>query len=725
MIESTHTATVHQATAAPGPVGPSAPAIKRGAMVPRAWGQRNPPIESLPDAEPPEAWETAAKNRRNALKLSILGATALATGVLWQTHRGWASDPWAFALQCVHLGLFALLFAWVSAGCVTAVMGFWVMLRGDRHAISIKDAGNDALGADARTALVMPICNEDVTTVFAGLRASCESLAAAGALRLFDVYILSDSSDPECRTQELAAWAELRAQFAGRGRIHYRWRQRRVKKKAGNVADFCRRWGRNYRYMVVLDADSVMSGDCLLGLVRLMEKHPRAGILQAANQVCGHDTPHARAQQFASRVTGRLFAAGMQFWQLGEAHYWGHNAIIRVEPFMKHCALAPLRGKDIMSHDFVEAALMRRAGYQVWLVADLPGSYEQQPPHLLAELQRDRRWCQGNIQNAGLIAEPGLHGVHRAMLVTGALSYLAAPLWLLYVGLGVLLWNVGGNEAFQPFLEDGSLAPGVAALWLGTIGMLVLPRLLSVAALILRGEQSQYGGSLKLVASCATEACMSLLQAPLRMVAHSIFCVVALTGISLDWKSPPRAAEDVSWREAFAAYGRISLVTLAITALIGALSPSTLIWIAPIALPLLLAAPITVLSSRASLGERMRRAGLLVIPEESLTPTVLRNAWAYGRQERRLPGFADLLASRRLTALAAEAMGRRDVGLGKRAEVRARRLGELTAQPGVVDAMSNADRMRFLSEPGHLLRLAQPLRPATHTEVRPDLRLAA
>ncbi|KAI1692773.1 glycosyl transferase family 2 domain-containing protein [Ditylenchus destructor] len=287
----------------PGPVGPSAPAMKRGSMVPRPWGQRTPPVEALPGAQPPEAWETAARNRRNALKLAIAGATALAPACSGPPTTAGPTTPGPSRCSACTWRCSALLFAWVSAGCVTAVMGFWVMLRGDRHAISIQDAGNDALGADARTALVMPICNEDVTTVFAGLRASCESLAAAGALRLFDVYILSDSSDPECRTQELAAWAELRAQFAGRGRIHYRWRQRRVKKKAGNVADFCRRWGRNYRYMVVLDADSVMSGDCLLGLVRLMEKHPRAGILQAANQVCGHDTPHARAQQFASRVT--------------------------------------------------------------------------------------------------------------------------------------------------------------------------------------------------------------------------------------------------------------------------------------------------------------------------------------------------------------------------------------------------------------------------------------
>ncbi len=690
-----------------GPAGASAPPVNRGAMVPRPWFSSAPVEGALPAAPELAPWERAARRRRQALMLSIGAATALATGVLVHTQGGWAAPGLPLLLQCLHLSLFVLLFAWVSAGCVTAVMGFWVQLRGDRHALSAHSAGNGPISADARTALVMPICNEDVTTVFAGLRASCESLAAAGALRLFDVYILSDSSDPECRTAELAAWAELREQFAGQGRIHYRWRQRRVKKKAGNVADFCRRWGRNYRYMVVLDADSVMSGDCLLTLVRLMEANPRAGILQAANQVCGHETLHARAQQFASRVTGRLFAAGMQYWQLGEAHYWGHNAIIRVEPFMKHCALAPLHGKDIMSHDFVEAALMRRAGYQVWLVHDLIGSYEQQPPHLLAELQRDRRWCQGNLQNIRLVAEPGLHSVHRAMLVTGALSYFAAPLWLLYVCLGALLWNVGGNEAFHPFTPEGNLAPGVLALWMGTIGMLTLPRLLSVGAVLLRGEQGQYGGTLKLLGSSAVEALMALLQAPLRMVAHSIFCLVAVTGISLEWKSPPRAAEDVSWKEAFAAFGRPGLAALAVAVVLAVLRPSTLLWIAPIALPLMLAAPITVLTSRARLGARVRQLGLLLIPEESLTPTVLRHAWAYGQQSRALPGWADMLENRRLLALACQAMGRRDTGRGLRAHVRDLHLSRIAMLPGALHSMAANERMRFLSEPSHLLRLSQ------------------
>ncbi|MET0519667.1 MAG: glucans biosynthesis glucosyltransferase MdoH [Burkholderiaceae bacterium] len=696
----------------PPPSGASAPAIRRGPMVPRRWGS-TAPIDARPASAEQAPWERAARHRRRGLLACVALATTLATTVLARAQPALAEPGWPMLLQGLQIGLFALLFAWVSAGCVTAMMGFWVMLRGDPHAMSRQSTGKGGmqpLSAEARTALVMPICNENVATVFAGLRASCESLAASGALRLFDVYILSDSSDPEIRTAELAAWARLREHFGGQGQIHYRWRQRRTKKKAGNVADFCRRWGRLYRYMVVLDADSVMSGDCLLGLVRLMEAHPSAGILQAAPQACGHDTLHARAQQFAGRVTGRLFTAGMQYWQLGEAHYWGHNAIIRVAPFMQHCALAPLNGREILSHDFVEAALMRRAGFHVWLVHDLAGSYEQQPPHLLAELQRDRRWCQGNLQNARLITEPGLHAVHRGMLLTGAMAYLSAPLWLLYVGLGALLWTVGGNEAFVPYTVEHGFAPGVLGLWTGTIAMLALPRLLGVLAVLLRGEQAQYGGALKLVGSSIAEAAMSMLQAPLRMAAHSLFCVGALTenltGLKLEWKSPPREASDVSWREAWASFAAPGAIALALSAVLAMFQPSTLLWIAPIALPLLLAAPITVLTSRERLGARLRRAGLLMIPEESRTPTVLRQAWAYGRQPVRQPSWAELLGNRRLLELVRQAMGPRDTGRGLRARVRARRLDQLRT-PQSLATLSAAERMRLLSEPASLLRLCE------------------
>jgi len=610
------------------------PAIRRAPMLPRPWtglrdglfGRAESPADP---AAAPAAWELAARTRRRLLLALVMVATAFAAIVL-ASAQPTMTHP---LLQGLQIGLFSLLFAWVAAGCFTALMGFRVMVRGDKHSLSAASAGDEPIPASVRTALIMPICHEDVATVFAGLRATAESLGRAGALDAFDLFVLSDSKDEATIAAERAAYEDLRATLGERGRVFYRVRRVRTRKKAGNVADFCRRWGRDYKYMVVLDADSVMSGDCLQTMVRLMEKHPTAGILQTAPQAVGHATLHARAQQFAARVTGSLFAAGMQYWQLGEAHYFGHNAIIRVAPFMDHCALAPLPGDGalsghILSHDFVEAALMRRAGYHVWLVSDLVGSYEQQPPNLLAELQRDRRWCQGNLQNARLIAEPGLHAVHRGMLATGAMAYVSAPLWLAYVVLGAALWLAGGNVLFTP---EGKLAIGIPGLWAGTLVMLVLPRVLGVAAVFLRRESGRYGGALPLVASSVLEFGLSMLLAPLRMVAHSLFVVGALTGWKLEWKSPPREAADVEWRAAAARFAPVSVVVAAIGAALSLTGSSALLWLMPVGLPLVVAVPFTVLTGSAGLGERVRAARLLLVPEESSSPTVLRQAWRYAR----------------------------------------------------------------------------------------------
>src|SRR3989449_6677639 len=195
--------------------------------------------------------------------------------------------------------------------------------------------------------------------------------------------------------------------------------------------------------MLVLDADSVMSGECLSTLVRLMEANPGAGIIQTAPRAAGRDTMYARVQQFANRVYGPLFTAGLHFWQLGESHYWGHNAIIRVAPFMRYCALRRLPGRgslsgEILSHDFVEAALMRRAGWAVWMAYDLPGSYEEVPPNLLDELKRDRRWCYGNLINFRLFPQSSFHPVHRAVFISGVFAYVSAPLWLLFLILSTV-----------------------------------------------------------------------------------------------------------------------------------------------------------------------------------------------------------------------------------------------------------------------------------------------
>jgi membrane glycosyltransferase len=626
----------------------TAPPVNRGSMAPVPWrgfwnsigtavlltltGRRNgattgpaQPAGAVP------AWQGAAQRRRWTFALLTLLTTVLAS-TLFAGVQPHYENAW---LGYGQIALFALLSAWVVTGFLTGLMGFWVMLRGDRHALSARSVREHALPADARTAIIMPICNEDVATVFAGLRATCESVASTGHGATFDVFVLSDSSDPAVARAEREAWEELRSVLAQNSlqpqvQVYYRLRTRRTHRKAGNVADFCRRWGKDYRYMVVLDADSVMSGDCIVSMAKLMEANPTAGIIQTATQAIGHVTLHARAQQFASRVTGRLFTLGMQYWQLGESHYWGHNAIIRVAPFMQHCALAPIRGTGglaggIMSHDFVEAALMRRAGYHVWLVSDLVGSYEQQPPDLLAELQRDRRWCQGNLQNARLMAEPGIHPVHRSMFVTGAMAYLSAPLWLAFLTLGTALWLSGAR-----LVADWNILPSeLLALWGWTMCMLFLPRILGVAAVFMRGEQRQYGGGFSLLKSAALESVLAILQAPVRMLAHSLFVIIALTGLKLEWKSPPREAHAVPWSHAVRQLAPMTAVIALLGVGIALIDSSALLWLAPVGLPLALAIPLAVLTSQIGLGKAMKARRFLLIPEESWSPPVLRRAWMH------------------------------------------------------------------------------------------------
>jgi len=582
-----------------------------------AWPQ---PARARTDAA---TWRLAAAQRRLLLLASAFALGGVGLALQLAAAPGDTTPAWAVATA-----LSTLLFAWVGVGFVTALMGAWVLWRGDPQGLHLREP-NAPIDRQARTALIMPICNEDIATVFGGLRATCESLASTGALGLFDIFVLSDTSDQALVAAEKQAWARLSASLGDLpvregGRIFYRQRRRRTRRKAGNVADFCRRWGAQYRYMIVLDADSTMRGDTLVKLVRLMEQEPHAGIIQTLPQSSGHSTLHARAQQFGSRVTGRLFAAGMAYWQLGDSHYWGHNAILRVAPFMRHCALAPLPGRgglagDILSHDFVEAALMGRAGWDVWLVPELQGSWEQNPPHLLDELQRDRRWCQGNLQNARLIAEPGWRPAHRAMFATGAMAYLTGPLWLAFVVAG--LASGGGGISL--------------ALWALTLLLLLLPRVLGVLGVLQRGEQGQYGGVARLVWGAVTELMLSALQAPLRMVAHSSFVIGALTGLRLDWKSPARADAAVGWHAAFARVGALCLAALGglgalLLALRGraAATPQALLQLLPLLLPLGLAAPFAVATGHPRLGAWFDRLGLFWMADERRLPRPLAQAAA-------------------------------------------------------------------------------------------------
>ncbi len=574
-------------------------------------------------------WQTTGVVRRVVLLTLTIAQTWIATDFL-ATVLPYSGRH---VLEIAILTLFAILFGWISAGFWTAMAGVaLVMLGRDRYAITRSARHVSPLPEDARTAIVVPVRNEDTDRVFAGLHATYRSLERAGALQSFDFYVLSDTNNAPVRAAEMAAWRALCKATDGAARIFYRARKHHIKRKSGNIADFCRRWGANYQYMVVLDADSVMSGDCLTVLVRLMEANPNAGIIQSAPIAVGRDTLYARVQQFATRMYGPIYTAGLHFWQLGEAHYWGHNAIIRVAPFMRHCALSRLPGRgalsgEILSHDFVEAALMRRAGWAVWIAYDLPGSYEETPPNLQDELTRDQRWCHGNLINSRFTVMPGLHAAHRFMFMTGVMAYLAAPLWLVLLALSTALLAVHTLGTPRYFVAPYQLFPlwpewhpyRAIALFSATAVILFLPK---VAAILvaLRRDASGFGGPIRLLASAFMEWVLSALLAPIRMLFHARFVVAALLGRRTSWKSPTRADTETSWRDALSRHGGHTVLGIAWALFVFELSPPFLLWLAPVVGALVISIPLAAYTSRVASGKRSRRWGFFMIPEESRPP---------------------------------------------------------------------------------------------------------
>jgi len=582
-----------------------------------------------------EPWLKMAAWRRSLFLLLIVVPTFIASGYMAAIlpHKG------ATVLEFLIVVVFAALFAWISIGFWTAMLGFYTLVRKvDRFAITrAREHDDTPLGPKARTAILIPVCNEDVGEVFARIRVTYESLKETGQLERFAFFVLSDSGNPDRWVEEETAWARLREEL-GYPHIYYRRRRVNLKRKSGNVADWCRRFGRDYRYMVVFDADSIMSGPTLVRMVQLMERRRDVGILQTAPACVNRETLIARVQQFANRLYGPMFAAGLHFWQLGDAQFWGHNAIIRVKPFMEHCALPRLPGKpplggDILSHDFVEAALIRRADYGVWLAFDLDGSYEEVPPTLLDELKRDRRWCQGNMQHLRLLFTNGLFPAHRALFLNGFMSYASALLWFLFLSLSTLeaLLEALMVPEYFPAAER-SLFPNwpvwypqwAVTLMVSTAIILFLPKVFSVALVYLKGKTHEFGGLPKLICSVLAEVVFSTFMAPVRMLFHSKFVFVTLLGGQIGWGSQNRSDEATTWGDALRFHGGGSLLALIWGAVVYVVNPGFFWWLSPILISLVVAVPLSVWSSRPDIGRAARRLGLFITPEEVERPAQLR-----------------------------------------------------------------------------------------------------
>lgn len=535
-------------------------------------------------------------------------------------------------LEGLVLGLFVLLFAWIAFSFVSALAGFAVLLLRKREALQIDTLG-PLPSVIGRTAMLLPTYNEDAHRIMARLQAIYESVEETGVGHRFDWFVLSDTTDPSIWIAEEASFLRLRRNCRT-GRLYYRHRADNTARKSGNIAEWIGRFGASYDHMIILDADSLMSGDTIVRLVAAMEFHPDVALIQTLPIVVNARSLFSRLQQFAGRLYGPLIAAGIAWWHGSDSNYWGHNAIIRVRAFAQDAGLPELRGRKpfgghILSHDFVEAALMRRAGWGIHMAPTLGGSFEECPPSLLDFAARDRRWCQGNLQHLAVLPARGLYWISRLHLLAGIGSYLTAPLWLLFLLLGILISLQAQFVRPEYFSKGFSLFPKwpaqdpVLAAWVfgGTMGLLIVPKILAYVLLLTQRDNRRAFGGVRALAGIVIETLLSALIAPVMMIFQSTAVGEILLGRDSGWKVQRRDDGGVPRRELYRKYAIPTLCGVAMTVSAYAVSVPLFLWMSPVILGLLLAIPLGVATSA-----RSRPGGLFVTPEEVVPPHVLIRA---------------------------------------------------------------------------------------------------
>jgi membrane glycosyltransferase len=533
------------------------------------------------------------------------------------------------ALQGVMVVLFTITFGWIALAAAASVAG--VLFGGVRR------HGRSDVPIEQRTALVMPIYNEDPARTFASLQAMAEALADLGHADAFEVFVLSDTTNPAVYVHETAALHALREALGERMRVWYRHRSENVGKKAGNLRDFVTRWGGRYDFMIVLDADSILSADTLVTLVREMVADPKLGLLQTVPRLCGGHTLFARLQQFAGAVYGPIVARGIASWQGDDGNYWGHNAIVRVRAFAAACGLPILPGRKpfggmIMSHDFVEAALLRRAGWSVRMLPTIGGSWEESPPSLLDVAARDRRWAQGNMQHLAVVGSAGLTWPNRAHMWIGVMSYLASPLWLLLIAVGLGVTAHIATVQFEYFTDEVSLFPRwprfdterMIALFVVAMATLLAPKILGLLRALITRELIGRVGLVRLVLGVAGETILSALYAPIMMLIQTRQVWEILRGQDSGWTTQSRQRAGSPWRTLLRRHWMHMIAGLGVAAGLMFISLPLLVWMAPALVGLVLALPLSAASGSEFFAKLTRIFGFFWIPEEVTIPTVIR-----------------------------------------------------------------------------------------------------
>jgi membrane glycosyltransferase len=668
------------------------------------------------------------------LRIAVLGGAALLAALFTYEMHAVLAVGGMTPLKIWMLACFVLSISWISLAFANALVGF-IALRTGRGYIVLPPR-TEALPR-SRTAILIPTYNEDPAMIFGTAIATAEGLAAAGAADKFDIFVLSDSNEADFWVEEEACYCAAIARPAPAARIFYRHRRLNTDRKAGNIAEWVTRFGRAYPNFVIFDADSTMEPETLIGMALAMEENPRIGLLQTVPLLVGGKTLFARLQQFAGRVYGPTMATGLAVWTRAAGNYWGHNAILRTQAFARSAGLPHLKGRapfggHILSHDFVEAALMRRAGWEVVIAPTLGGSYEESPPGLIDLAQRDRRWCQGNLQHAKVIGGRGFDFVSRMHFGMGIMSYLASPIWLMFLCAGLLLALQAHFIRPEYFTQEWQLFPTwpvidyqrATQLFLATMAVLFAPKFLGLFHTLSAGRLRRgAGGSLRATASLVVESVVSALIAPIMMLIQSLAVQNILIGRDSGWGTQRRADGSIPFSEIVRRHRFHTLfgVTLGLSAYL--VSPALLAWMSPAILGLVIAIPLSAYTSSRGSGTAWRRLGLLLIPEERDEPSILRSARDAAAE------FADFLAGSQRGCLrlsvdpALLAFHRKN--LPPRAPDSARtvdgplvvgtaRVMLASSLDEALDALSRAEKLAVFSDPASFDRLAQlPRRHAT------------
>ncbi len=649
-------------------------------------------------------------------RLFVLGGAFLLLAAAGYEMYGVLEVGGLTIVEIVVLVFFSINFAWIALAFLGAIGGFAVLFRRRSRGEAFSTAP-----IQGRTAMLMPTYNENPERVFAAVEAMARDTEKAVPEAAIDWFILSDTTDPKIVLAEEAALVAIRTRLGKTPLVYYRHRRLNIARKAGNIADFCRRWGGAYDYMIVLDADSLMEPPTILEMIRRMEADPDAGLIQTVPMLVNGRTPLARLQQFAGRVYGPVIAAGLGWLAGAEGNYWGHNAVIRRRAFAEAAGLPHLDGPPpfgghILSHDFVEAALIRRAGWTVRIADDLHGSYEEGPPSLIDLAVRDRRWCQGNLQHSRLLATPGFHWMSRLHLLNGIMSYLASPLWLLLLLAGLALSLQAQfvrpeyfGDGFQLFPTWPAIDPERSLRLLGvTLLVLFGPKLMGLILLLTDAKARRAsGGGLAVLGSFVVELLVTALVAPVMMLIQTGMVMSILRGKDSGWSAQRRDVDRNSWLELFNRHRLHVAAGLILAIAAEAISPVMLAWLMPAIAGLVLAIPVSGFTASAKIGERLRAAGILTIPEETTTPAIETTAAA------QRPAYREIVAAGTdvIRLLRDERRRRTHLALVDRHHERKR--GHIdpimaTAAAKIAEARSVEEALSFLDHREQVTALATP-----------------